>query len=139
MVSVSARPGMPLWIPDDLAGTCCATVWHSKGYADGAKYMANNIVEKMWELTNGGRIQVVCDAISVAFGITREIVSDLPLAKSHHSAICALAYKWIRNIFACWKANKPYDDLFTLQASLPFLRLNGSPQTLEGTDAQRWA
>jgi hypothetical protein len=36
--------------------------------------------------------------------------------KSHHSAIRALAYKWIRIIFACWKANKPYDESFYLQA-----------------------
>ena len=36
--------------------------------------------------------------------------------KSHHSAIRALAYKWIRIIFACWKANKPYDESFYAQA-----------------------
>jgi transposase len=30
--------------------------------------------------------------------------------KSHHSAIRSLAFKWIRIIFACWKANKPYDE-----------------------------
>jgi transposase len=36
--------------------------------------------------------------------------------KSHHSAIRALAYKWIRIIFACWKSNKPYDESFYAQA-----------------------
>jgi transposase len=36
--------------------------------------------------------------------------------KSHHSAIRALAFKWIRIIFACWKANKPYDESFYVQA-----------------------
>jgi transposase len=36
--------------------------------------------------------------------------------KSHHSAIRALAFKWIRIICACWKANKPYDESFYLQA-----------------------
>ncbi len=35
--------------------------------------------------------------------------------KSHHSAIRALAFKWIRIICACWKANKPYDESFYLQ------------------------
>jgi D-lactate dehydrogenase len=79
MVAVSARAGMPLWIPDDLSGTCCATVWHSKGYADGNKYMANLIVEKMWEWSDGGKISVVCDATSCTFGITTEIVSYLSL------------------------------------------------------------
>jgi hypothetical protein len=28
--------------------------------------------------------------------------------ENHHRAIRALAYKWIRIIFACWKANKPH-------------------------------
>jgi D-lactate dehydrogenase len=79
MVAVSARAGMPLWIPDDLAGTCCATVWHSKGYADGNKYMANLIVERMWAWSQGGKIPVVCDASSCTFGITSEIVSYLTL------------------------------------------------------------
>jgi D-lactate dehydrogenase len=82
MVMVSARAGMPLWIPDDLAGTCCATVWHSKGYADGNKYMANKIVEKMWEWTGGGKIPVVCDASSCTLGITTEICSYLTLQNS---------------------------------------------------------
>jgi hypothetical protein len=38
-------------------------------------------------------------------------------------------------ICACWKANKPYDESFYLQALakkefFPFLLLDGSPQTL---------
>jgi Transposase IS116/IS110/IS902 family len=60
--------------------------------------------------------------------------------KSHHSAIRALAFKWIRIIFACWKANKPYGESFNLStftplknAILPFPQLDGPPQTLEGT------
>ena len=36
--------------------------------------------------------------------------------KSHHSAIRALAFKWIRIIYACWKANKPYEESFYVQA-----------------------
>jgi Transposase/Transposase IS116/IS110/IS902 family len=36
--------------------------------------------------------------------------------KSHHSAIRSLAFKWIRIIFACWKANKAYDESFYLNA-----------------------
>jgi len=36
--------------------------------------------------------------------------------KSHHSAIRALAFKWIRIIYAYWKANKPYDESFYVQA-----------------------
>ena len=79
MVAVSARAGMPLWIPNDLGGSCCATVWHSKGYQDGNKFMANKIVEKMWEWSDNGKLPVVCDASSCTFGITSEIVSYLNL------------------------------------------------------------
>src|SRR6266481_2546577 len=30
--------------------------------------------------------------------------------KEHHAAVRALAYKWIRIMFRCWKDHKPYDD-----------------------------
>jgi D-lactate dehydrogenase len=77
MIAVSARAGLALWIPEDLAGTCCATVWHSKGYEDGNKFMANNVVEKMWRWSDGGKLPVVCDASSCTFGIRSEIVHYL--------------------------------------------------------------
>jgi transposase len=36
--------------------------------------------------------------------------------KSHHAAVRALAYKWIRIIFRCWKDGKPYDEQTYLHA-----------------------
>jgi hypothetical protein len=30
--------------------------------------------------------------------------------KSHHAALRALAFKWIRIMFRCWKDRKPYDE-----------------------------
>jgi transposase len=30
--------------------------------------------------------------------------------KEHHAAVRALAYKWIRIMFRCWKDRQPYDD-----------------------------
>jgi len=30
--------------------------------------------------------------------------------KGHHTAVRALAFKWMRILFACWKNRKPYDD-----------------------------
>ena len=55
------------------AGNCCATVWHSKGYADGNEYMANKVVESLWRWSDGGQLPVVCDASSCTLGITSEI------------------------------------------------------------------
>jgi D-lactate dehydrogenase len=79
MVSVSARAGLPVWIPDDIAGNCWATVWHSKGYGDGNRYMANKIVESVWRWSDQGRLPVVCDASSCSFGITSEVLHYLTL------------------------------------------------------------
>jgi len=42
--------------------------------------------------------------------------------KSHHAAVRALAFKWIRIIFRCWKEGKPYDEQVYLQS----LRRRGS-------------
>jgi len=37
--------------------------------------------------------------------------------KSHHAAIRALAFKWIRILFRCWKDGVPYDDDATRYAA----------------------
>jgi hypothetical protein len=42
--------------------------------------------------------------------------------KSHHAAVRALAYKWIRIMFRCWKDGKPYDEQIYLES----LRRRGS-------------
>ena len=36
--------------------------------------------------------------------------------KTHHAAIRALAFKWIRIMFRCWKARQPYDEVRYLKA-----------------------
>lgn len=43
--------------------------------------------------------------------------------KSHHAALRALAYKWIRIIFRCWKDRTPYDEAIYSNS----LQLRGSP------------
>ncbi|MFB7448377.1 FAD-binding and (Fe-S)-binding domain-containing protein [Streptomyces sp. NPDC056194] len=77
VVAVSARAGRPVWIPDDVAGTCCATIWHSKGYERGDEVMANRIVEAAWGWTAGGRLPLVVDASSCTLGIAHEVVPYL--------------------------------------------------------------
>jgi len=41
----------------------------------------------------------------------------------HHAAVRALAFKWIRIFYRCWKDEKPYDEQVYLQA----LQRHGSP------------
>ncbi|MER6978713.1 FAD-binding and (Fe-S)-binding domain-containing protein [Streptomyces carpinensis] len=77
LVDVSARAGKPVWIPEDVVGTCCSTIWHSKGYAEGNTVMANRIVEAAWGWTEGGRLPLVVDASSCTLGIAHEVVPHL--------------------------------------------------------------
>lgn len=77
VVALSARAGRPVWIPGDVTGTCCATIWHSKGYERGNAVMANRIVEAAWGWTAGGRLPLVVDASSCTLGIAREVVPYL--------------------------------------------------------------
>ena len=88
LVAVSARAGLPLWIPDDVGGHCCATIWHSKGYEDGNAQMANRTAESLWRWSDGGRLPIVCDASSCSLGITREIVDYLtPENRDRHARL----------------------------------------------------
>lgn len=77
MVAVSERAGKPVWIPRDVTGTCCATIWHSKGYEAGNRVMANRIVESAWGWTGGGRLPLVVDASSCTLGIAHEVIPYL--------------------------------------------------------------
>jgi transposase len=43
--------------------------------------------------------------------------------KSHHAAVRALAFKWVRIIFRCWQSRTAYDEVKYLES----LRRKGSP------------
>jgi hypothetical protein len=68
------------------------------------------------------------------YGVLRPVDSPLRLGKSilssaaqkgkgHWAAVRALAYRWIRIIFACWKNKVVYDDARYMQS----LRKSKSP------------
>jgi D-lactate dehydrogenase len=91
MIAVSGRVGLPLWIPEDIAGHCCATIWHSKGYHDGNAVMANRIAESLWRWSEGGRVPIVCDASSCSLGLTSEIAEYLtPHNRERHAKLTIL-------------------------------------------------
>jgi D-lactate dehydrogenase len=69
LVALSARAGLPLWIPDDAPGHCCATPWTSKGYVEGGRYMAAKTNAALARWTDGGRLPVVIDASSCTQGL----------------------------------------------------------------------
>jgi transposase len=50
---------------------------------------------------------------------------------THQAAVRALAYKWIRILFRCWKTNTPYNESVYLKA----LKRRGSPLMNQVADA----
>jgi D-lactate dehydrogenase len=72
LVAVSSRAGLPVWIPEDVAGHCCGTPWSSKGYRAGHEYMTERIGEAVKRWTEGGRLPLVVDASSCSHGLVSE-------------------------------------------------------------------
>jgi D-lactate dehydrogenase len=72
LVTISARAGQPVWIPPDVAGHCCSTPWHSKGYSAGAAFMAAKTLDSLWEWSGGGELPIVIDASSCALGLVED-------------------------------------------------------------------
>jgi D-lactate dehydrogenase len=75
LVAVSARAGVPLWIPPDVAGRCCATPWSSKGYRAGGDFMAAE-TSAAGRRTDDGRLPVVIDASSCTHGAIESLELD---------------------------------------------------------------
>lgn len=69
LVRVAARAGRPVWIPDDVQGTCCGTPFSSKGLARGYRQAANDAIERCWQWSDHGRLPVVVDANSCTHGL----------------------------------------------------------------------
>ena len=64
LVEVSARAGMPVAVPDDVEGSCCGLPWGSKGFDAAHRHKANEMVERLWEWSDEGKLPVVVDAAS---------------------------------------------------------------------------
>ncbi|HEY0515576.1 MAG TPA: (Fe-S)-binding protein, partial [Solirubrobacteraceae bacterium] len=77
LLSVSARAGCPLWIPEDTAGLCCGTPFASKGYRAGHELMARRVAEAVLRWTDGGSLPLVVDASSCALGLIAEVPDAL--------------------------------------------------------------
>jgi D-lactate dehydrogenase len=76
LVALSARAGLPLWIPPDVAGHCCGTPWSSKGYEQGHKVIAERMRAGLRRWSEGGQLPVVIDASSCSHGVIAEVDPD---------------------------------------------------------------
>jgi D-lactate dehydrogenase len=64
LVEVSARAGLPVWIPEDVVGSCCGLPWSSKGFGDAHRQKANEMVDRLWGWSGEGALPIVVDAAS---------------------------------------------------------------------------
>ncbi|HSS04915.1 MAG TPA: FAD-binding and (Fe-S)-binding domain-containing protein [Solirubrobacterales bacterium] len=69
LVEVSARAGLPVWIPGEVEGSCCGLPWSSKGFGDAHRHKANEMVERLWRWSGEGELPVVIDAASCTHAI----------------------------------------------------------------------
>ena len=70
LVEVSERAGSPVWIPDEVAGSCCGLPWSSKGFDAAHRHKAEEMVARLWEWSGEGELPVVVDAASCTHAIT---------------------------------------------------------------------
>jgi D-lactate dehydrogenase len=98
MVEISRRAGLGVWIPNGVAGHCCATPWSSKGYERGNAYMANKTVAALWSWSDEGRLPVVIDAASCTLGLAGEVVPALTdeNRERHDNLEILDAVTWVR-------------------------------------------
>ncbi|MEO8966601.1 MAG: FAD-binding and (Fe-S)-binding domain-containing protein [Solirubrobacteraceae bacterium] len=76
LATVSHRAGLPVWIPDDVAGHCCGVPWSSKGYRAGHELMAARTAAALRRWSEDGRLPVVIDASSCTLGVLTELDVD---------------------------------------------------------------
>jgi D-lactate dehydrogenase len=86
LVAVSARAGLPVWIPDDVAGSCCGLPWGSKGFGAAHAHKANEMVERLWAWSGEGALPIVVDAASCTGAIVEPGEGTLSEANAAHLA-----------------------------------------------------
>ncbi len=86
LVAVSARAGQPVWIPADVAGSCCGLPWSSKGFGAAHRHKANELVEQLWEWSGEGALPIVVDAASCTGQIVEPGEGTLSEANAEHLA-----------------------------------------------------
>src|SRR3954454_15627452 len=73
MVALSSRAGLPVWIPDDVAGHCCSVPWGSKGFREGHAHMSGKLAASLRRWAGDGALPVVIDAASCTHGVVTEV------------------------------------------------------------------
>jgi D-lactate dehydrogenase len=68
-VALAARAGVPVWIPEDVAGSCCATPYSSKGFEKSRDVMLNRTIENLWSWSGEGKLPIMVDTSPCTYGL----------------------------------------------------------------------
>ena len=67
-VELARRAGVPVFIPGDVAGTCCGTPFSSKGLSPAHAIAINAAVERCWRWSEQGKLPIVIDTSPCTYG-----------------------------------------------------------------------
>jgi len=68
--ALAGRAGVPVWIPEDVEGTCCGVPFSSKGYAEAHALAVNRAIERFWAWSGEGRLPIVLDTSPCTYGLS---------------------------------------------------------------------
>jgi D-lactate dehydrogenase len=66
-LELSQRADVPVYIPSDVAGTCCGMPFSSKGFTRAHAIAANRAVERFWKWSSEGKLSIVIDTSPCAY------------------------------------------------------------------------
>lgn len=69
LLNVADRAGVKMYVPEDVAGTCCGVPFSSKGFEEAHAVAVNHAVENFHRWSDGGRLPVVVDTSPCTYGL----------------------------------------------------------------------
>ncbi|MGL5683907.1 MAG: FAD-binding and (Fe-S)-binding domain-containing protein [Marinifilaceae bacterium] len=108
ILRIAKKAGVAVELPEDTQGLCCSQIWQHKGEMQGAKVMANKVIDHFWLWSKEGNIPIVCDTTSCTHTLinklcdsndtdTDNLLSDENIAKYKKIKILDIT-EWINDI-----------------------------------------
>jgi len=68
-LTLCRRAGVPVFLPKDVAGTCCGVPFSSKGFDQAHDLAVNRAIERFWRWSGEGVLPVVIDTSPCTYGL----------------------------------------------------------------------
>ena len=120
-VTLSARAGKPLWIPDDVRGLCCSTPWSSKGYKRGQTWMSEQMSDALWRWSDGGELPVVVDAASCTLGLKDDVFEHLDDERKDRLQLITIvdSIAWCKDLLPALTIHKTIPEFWSIPPVRP--------------------